>query len=179
MTRFQFLDRFFEKLERVQTLFCVAALGAIVVVLFLEILLRQFLGINLQWALDLSALLMVWICFIGASMVYRRKGHIGIEVLIKLFPEGLQKTLNVAMYLLIGAGLIVLMIRAGSLMLVQGGQEIVSLGISRSFLSFPVVVGTGLMLLTSVYLILEEWLRSGHPAVDSNERGEKSHDESY
>jgi TRAP-type C4-dicarboxylate transport system permease small subunit len=179
MTRFQFLDRFFEKMEKMQTLFCVAALGAIVLVLSLEILLRQFLGINLQWALDLSALLMVWICFIGASMVYRRKGHIGIEVLVKLFPESLQKTLNVAMYLLIGTGLVVLMIRAGSLMLVQRGQEIVSLGISRSFLSFPVAVGTGLMLLTSVYLILEEWLKSGNHVVNSNERGEKSHDESY
>jgi len=179
MTRLQILDRLFKKLEKMQTLFCVAALGAIVVVLSLEILLRQLLDINLQWALDLSALLMVWICFIGASMVYRRKGHIGIEVLVKLFPDGLQKTLNITMYILIGAGLVVLMVRAGSLMLVQRGQDIVSLGISRSFLSFPVVVGTGLMLLTSVYLVLEEWLRSGATIVDSNERGEKSHDESY
>jgi TRAP-type C4-dicarboxylate transport system permease small subunit len=179
MTGFQFLGRLFEKLERMQTIFCVAALGAIVVVLSLEILLRQFLGINLQWALDLSALLMVWICFIGASMVYRRKGHIGIEVLVKLFPEGLQKMLNVVMYLLIGAGFVVLMIRAGSLMLVQRGQEIVSLGISRSFLSFPVVLGTALMLVTSVYLILEELLRSGDPTAHFKKSGEEGHDESY
>ncbi len=38
-------------------------------------------------------------------------------------------------------------------MAVQHGQEIVSLGLSRSFLSFPVVLGTGLMILASVYLI--------------------------
>jgi len=179
MTGFQFLGRFFEKLERMQTIFCVAALGAIVVVLSLEILLRHFLGINLQWALDLSALLMVWICFIGTNMVYRRKGHIGIDALVKLFPGGLQKTLNLTMYILIGAGFVVLMMRAGSLMIVQRGQEIVSLGISRSFLSFPVVVGTGLMLVTSIYLVLEELLRSGDTIVDSNEKGEGNHDESY
>jgi hypothetical protein len=46
MTGFQFLGRFFEKLERMQTLFCVASLGAIVVVLSLEILLRQFLALT-------------------------------------------------------------------------------------------------------------------------------------
>ena len=43
-------------------------------------------------------------------------------------------------------------------MAVQHGQEIVSLELSRSFLSFPVVLGTGLMIIVSAYLILEEIL---------------------
>ena len=95
MAMFHLFKRFLEKMETVQKALCSFFLGVIVVVLFLEILLRNFWGVNLQWALDLSALLMVWICFIGASMVYWRKGHIGIEALVKLFPKQLQKTTNI------------------------------------------------------------------------------------
>ena len=57
-------------------------------------------------------------------------------------------------------------------MMVQWGQEIVSLGISRSFLSFPVVLGIGMMMLTSVYLILEEIMAQREKA-DRKREGER------
>jgi TRAP-type transport system small permease protein len=179
MEIFQLFRRFLEKMEKVQKALCSLFLGVIVVILSLEILLRNLLGVNLQWALDLSALLMVWICFIGASMVYWRKGHIGIEALVNLFPKPLQKTINILMFLVIGAGFVVLMIKAASLLVVQNGQEIVSLSISRSFLSFPVVLGIGLMIFVSVYLILEEIFNAGEKGQEPKQGGEENYDESY
>ena len=179
MAMFHLFKRFLEKMETVQKALCSFFLGVIVVVISLEILLRNFWGVNLQWALDLSALLMVWICFIGASMVYWRKGHIGIGALVNLFPKPLQKITNLSMSLIIGAGFVVLMIRAASLMAVQHGQEIVSLGLSRSFLSFPVVLGTGLMILASVYLIFEEILGPNGKEQDPKQGGGETYDESY
>jgi TRAP-type C4-dicarboxylate transport system permease small subunit len=176
---FQLFRRFLEKMEKVQKALCSLFLGVIVVVLSLEILLRNLLGVNLQWALDLSALLMVWICFIGASMVYWRKGHIGIEALLTLFPKPLQKTINILMFLVIGAGFVVLMIKAASLLVVQYGQEIVSLGLSRSFLSFPVVLGIGLMIFVSVYLIFEEIFGPGGKEMEPKQGGGENYDESY
>jgi len=179
MVIFQLFKRFLEKMEKVQKALCSFSLGVIVVVLSLEILLRNLWGVNLQWALDLSALLMIWICFIGASMVYWRKGHIGIEALVNLFPKPLQKTINISMSLIIGAGFVVLMIRAASLLVVQYGQKIVSLGISRSFLSFPVVLGTALMILASVYLIFEEILSPNEKEQEPKQGGGEIYDESY
>jgi TRAP-type transport system small permease protein len=179
MGMFQCLKRFLEKMEKVQKALCSFFLGVIVVVLSLEILLRNLLGVNLQWALDLSALMMVWICFIGASMVYRRKGHIGIEALVKLFPKGLQRILNILMSLIIGLGFVVLMIKAASLMAVQYGQEIVSLEISRSFLSFPVVLGIGLMIMVSAYLILEGFFCPDGKETEPKQEGGENYDESY
>jgi len=179
MAMFHLFRRFLEKMETVQKALCSFFLGVIVVVISLEILLRNFWGVNLQWALDLSALLMVWICFIGASMVYWRKGHIGIGALVNLFPKPLQKITNLSMSLIIGAGFVVLMIRAASLMAVQHGQEIVSLGLSRSILSFPVVLGTGLMILASVYLIFEEILGPNGKEQDPKQGGGENYDESY
>jgi TRAP-type C4-dicarboxylate transport system permease small subunit len=148
--------RILKRIESGQLFFCVCCLGAVAVVMFLEVFLRNVLGINLQWALDLSALLMVWTCFIGASVVYRRRGHIGIEALVRFFPLRWQVRVNIAVYLLICAGFVVLILKANYLMGVQYGQEIVSLEIPRSALSLPIVLGIGMMLVTSIYLILEE-----------------------
>lgn len=149
-------DRILKRIETGQVFFCVCCLAGVAVVMFLEVFLRNVTGINLQWALDLSALLMVWTCFIGASVVYRRKGHIGIEALVKLFPLRWQVAVNIVVYVLICIGFVVLILKAVSLMVVQYGQEIVSLGIPRSALSLPIVLGIAMMVVTSIYLILEE-----------------------
>ncbi|MBM4339976.1 MAG: TRAP transporter small permease [Deltaproteobacteria bacterium] len=158
MQGYEWLDRFFVLLERVQMVFCTGALAVMVVIMSLEILLRHLAGINLQWGLDLSALLMVWTCFIGMSMVYRRKGHIGIEALVRFFPLGFQRALNTCLYLLIGGSFIILMVKAASLVWVQRSQEIVSLSIPRSYLSAPLFIGALLMGLTSIHLSLGEIL---------------------
>jgi len=172
-------DRILGKIEKGQVFFCVCCLAAVAVVMFLEVFLRNIMGINLQWALELSALLMVWTCFIGASVVYRIKGHIGIEVLVRLFPLPLQVLVNSSVYLLICAGFVVLIIKASSLMIVQYGQEIVSLEIPRSALSLPIVLGISLMFITSIYLILEEIqrLRPQRENREQEDRGDNH--ESY
>jgi C4-dicarboxylate transporter DctQ subunit len=179
MKGFERLERFLVLLDRFQMFFCKGAMAVMVVIMSLEILLRHLAGIDLQWGLDLSALLMVWICFIGASMVYRRKGHIGIEALVRLFPLRLQRILNACLYLLIGGAFIVLMVKAGALALVQRSQEIVSLSIPRSFLSIPVFLGSLLMGLTSIHMSLGEVLgvESKEPGSGNGEKGET--DESY
>jgi TRAP-type C4-dicarboxylate transport system permease small subunit len=171
------LDRILKRIETGQVFFCVCSLATVAVVMFLEVFLRNVMGINLQWAQDLSALLMVWTCFMGASFVFRRRGHIGIEALVRLFPLLWQVRVNIAVYLIICAGFVVLFLKAISLMIVQYGQEIVSLEIPRSALSFPIVLGTSMMLVTSFYLILEEAQRlQPHRATRRQEDLEAGHE---
>lgn len=167
------------KIEKVQLAFCMFGIAAIAVVVSSEIILRNLLGITWIWTLELCALITVWVGFLGASVVYRRKGHIGIEALVRLFPPSMQKAVNISMYILICAGFVVLLAKATMLMIVQAGQEIVSLGIPRSFLSLPIVLGIGLMFITSIYLILEEFLNSKRFDSESKAGGGEDYDESY
>ena len=178
-TKIQSFGRFLGKIERVQLAFCMFGLACIAAVVSSEIILRNLLGITWIWTLELCGLLTVWVGFLGASVVYRRKGHIGIEALVRLFPQNVQKVVNVSMYILICAGFAVLIVKATMLMIVQAGQEIVSLGIPRSFLSLPVVLGIGLMFITSIYLILEEFLNSNRLDSESKAEGGGDYDESY
>ncbi len=171
--------RFLEKIEKVQMAFCMLGIAAIAGVVSSEIILRNLLGITWIWTLELCALLTVWVGFLGASVVYRRKGHIGIEALVRLFPRNVQRTVNVSMYLVICAAFAVLIVKATILMILQAGQEIVSLGIPRSFLSLPIVLGMGLMFITSIYLILEEFLDSSALDSESKAGGAGDYDESY
>jgi len=161
--RLDSFDHILRKLEKAQLFLCVLFIAGVAVVMFSEVFLRNVMGINLQWALELSALLMVWTCFIGSSVLYRRKGHIGIEALVRLFPLQMQVIVNTLIYVVITVGLVILVIKAASLMVVQYGQQMVSLGIPRSALSLPIVIGIALMILSSIYLILEEILRLNPP----------------
>lgn len=178
-TNMQSFGRFLEKIEKIQLAFCMFGIASIAVVVSSEIILRNLLGITWIWTLELCALITVWVGFLGASVVYRRKGHIGIEALVRVFPQNVQKVVNVSMYILIGAGFAVLIVKATRLMIVQAGQEIVSLGIPRSFLSLPIVLGIGLMFITSIYLILEEFLNSNRFDSESKAGGGGDYDESY
>jgi TRAP-type C4-dicarboxylate transport system permease small subunit len=175
----QSFGRFLGKIEKIQMAFCMFGIAGIAAVVSSEIILRNLLGITWIWTLELCALLTVWVGFLGASVVFRRKGHIGIEALVRLFPEKVQKAVNVSMYLVICAGFAVLIVKAAMLMILQAGQEIVSLGIPRSFLSLPIVLGIGLMFITSIYLILEELLGSYPMGSESKAGGVGEYDESY
>jgi len=175
----QSFGRFLERIEKVQMAFCMVAIAVIAVVVSSEIILRNLLGITWIWTLELCALLTVWVGFLGASVVYRRKGHIGIEALVRLFPKNVQRAVNVSMYLVISAAFAVLIGKAATLMILQAGQEIVSLGIPRSFLSLPIVLGMGLMFITSIYLLLEEFLNSNAIDSESKAGGPGDYDESY
>lgn len=149
-------ERILKYIEKNLMYFCVICLAAIAAIMFFEVFLRNIFGINLQWALEFSKLLMVWTCFMGASVVYREKGHIGIEALVRLLPIKIQSLVSLIVYLSICYGFGNLIFYASSLMIVQHSQEIVPLDIPRSALSLPIVMGISLMIVTSIYFILEE-----------------------
>ena len=69
-----------------------ALLVLMVVVVFLQVIFRFVLHASLPWSEELSRYILVWLSFLGAAIGVRRGAHIGVEVVVSLFP----KTLNVA-----------------------------------------------------------------------------------
>ena len=60
-----------------------ALLLAIVVLVFIAALMR-FLGDPLIWSVDLAQLLFIWLCFVGAARTMRLKGHIGVDLAVRM-----------------------------------------------------------------------------------------------
>lgn len=70
--------------------------GVLFLILFvlnlLRIGLRYVWGIAWLWEPDLSRLLFIWIVFLGATVLYSRNGHLGVDYFLnRMKPEGREK----------------------------------------------------------------------------------------
>lgn len=70
--------------------------GVVLLDVFLNVLLRYFFAISFTWCEEVAAIGFIWIIFIGAAACYKRKMHIGIDVLLSLLPKSLQIGANAA-----------------------------------------------------------------------------------
>ncbi len=121
--------------------------GAMVVIVFAQVIFRFVLRASLPWSEEASRYIMVWLSMLGASIGLRRKGHIGVEALTMLFPKALQRATAVFGSLvaaLFCCGLIVYGLR---LLKVVAAQESPAMEISMALPYGALVVGGALMLL--------------------------------
>ena len=75
-------------INRIALILCVALAGADLVVVIMEVVTRTA-GATFIWTEELSRWLLVWITFVGASVVLKEKGHIRVEFFMTLCPEKL------------------------------------------------------------------------------------------
>ena len=66
----------------------------------LQVLSRYVLVAPLPWTEELARFLLVWVAFLGAASVTRRKLHIAVEFLSARFPPHLGRAVSAAQYLL-------------------------------------------------------------------------------
>jgi C4-dicarboxylate transporter, DctQ subunit len=80
------LERLDAAIGRLEKTLMVIFLGAMILLAFAQIVLRNFSGAGLDWAESLVRYLVLWVGFIGASLAAREGRHITIEV-FKLRPS--------------------------------------------------------------------------------------------
>ena len=83
MSRWQRVD---EAIGRVEQTLLVTFLGFIILLAFLQIILRNFLSTGLDWGDSLVRNLVLWIGFIGATLATKEGKHINIDVVSRGLP---------------------------------------------------------------------------------------------
>ncbi len=76
-----------EAIGRVEQTLLVAFLGFIILIAFLQIVLRNFLSTGLDWGDSLVRNLVLWIGFIGATLATKEGKHINIDVVSRWLPS--------------------------------------------------------------------------------------------
>lgn len=89
----------FRFIAKVEDFFCVAALLAATVLLFVNVILRYVFSASTSWAEELIRYLMIWITFIGGSICVRRGAHIRMDFLLTFIPKGSLVWVNRAVFL--------------------------------------------------------------------------------
>ena len=76
-----FLYNLDEKISRLEKILIAVLLTAMILLAFLQIVLRNFFSTGIDWGDSLVRYLVVWVGFIGAAIAVREKKHITIDIL--------------------------------------------------------------------------------------------------
>ncbi len=77
-------------------------LAAMAVMVFANVVLRFLTDNSILWVEEVSRYLMIWLTFLGAGLVLRYGGHIGIDTLQESFPKRAVLLRGVIFVLLLG-----------------------------------------------------------------------------
>ena len=78
---------FFKFLDNFESYICQALLAFFVVLLFIQILLREFFEYSISWGEELATYLFVWFVFFGACYACRLAAHNRVTFQFKMFPH--------------------------------------------------------------------------------------------
>lgn len=71
----------------VTLLLCVVLVNA-------NVIMRYFFNMPIKWSEEVVTSLFVWTVFIGSAYAYRNHSHLGVDILVKVFPEKLRKVVE-------------------------------------------------------------------------------------
>lgn len=82
---------FVKFLNNIEEYACQALLAFFVMLLFAQILLRQFFQYSLPWGEELATYLFVWFAYLGASVAAKMSAHNRVAFHFKFFPPIVKK----------------------------------------------------------------------------------------
>jgi C4-dicarboxylate transporter DctQ subunit len=96
MNRWERVD---EAIGRVEQTLIVTFLGFMILIAFLQIVLRNFFSTGLDWGDQLLRNLVLWIGFIGATLATKEGKHINIDVVSRWLPSQGKKIVTLIIHL--------------------------------------------------------------------------------
>jgi TRAP-type C4-dicarboxylate transport system permease small subunit len=129
-------------------------ISVISVLVISQVICRYVLNNPLSWSEELSRYLIIWLTFVGASLGVRRKGHIAIEVFIKLLPRTFQRVCHLMAEILVILFLAVLVWQGSKVVAVTMVFRSTALSIPQGYVFLAVPVGSAIMLYQKIIQVL-------------------------
>lgn len=131
----------------------VAALLIVITTLLVltNVFFRYFLNKGIYWSEEVATNCFVWAIFIGSAGAYRNGTQLGIDMLVNMLPEILQKIVKILVQLvLFGVNAYILYLAC---IYVDKTHKIATsvLGVSSAWVSSSLIVGFGL---TTLYTVM-------------------------
>jgi TRAP-type C4-dicarboxylate transport system permease small subunit len=143
---------------------CLAGCAALVFVAALS----RALGAPILWAIDVAMLLFIWCAFLGANAALRARQHIIIDIVVRLFPQRLQRALLIVHWAVMIAFLAALVVLGTQLTLLNLERPMGDTEIPYAYVTAAVPVGSLLLALTALRQLVG-FLRDRHAAFGGGE----------
>lgn len=111
----------------------------------------------INWAQDISLLLFAWVVFLGADMALRKADYVRVDMVISKFPAMIQKGLYYLWYI-VAIVFLGMLTRYGIPLSIENSKRLFqTLGISYSWATISVPIGSVLMIITIVIKLVKHW----------------------
>ena len=152
-----FFSSFEAKLMSLMDAFNLFLFVLLIILATTQVLFRYLLMIPLPWTEELSRFLLVWITFLGAASVTRRKLHIKVDLFTSKLSPKQDHLVGVGIYGLMFLFLVVVL--RGTWIMMEDAWPIFTGTIpwlSQAYLYLGAVIGTALMLVYVSFHLLRE-----------------------
>lgn len=95
------MTKLFSGLHRATLWLCAALAVAIIGALSVQIVSRYVFNAPVHMTDDIAEISLIWMTFLGAALVYREGGHIGLDVMSSVLPAAAHRALRVALHVLV------------------------------------------------------------------------------
>lgn len=145
-----------------------------VILVNLNVIMRYFLNKPLQWCDEIVTSLFVWTVFIGSAYAHRKHAHLGVDILVNLFPARAREKVQLIMDIL--QILVLIMLTAISaqyvyhLIYVRGVYKLAvtdMLRLPKWWTGIAVPLGFGLSLIYAIYYFVKDRLHVGGKATET------------
>jgi TRAP-type transport system small permease protein len=102
------MERFRNFLNSVVDGFVILLITSMVVVVFAQVFFRYVVMSSPPWTEEFSRFNFIWLTFMGAVAVFRRKAHLVIDTLVGVLPKKVAQSLNLPILVLISIALLIL-----------------------------------------------------------------------
>jgi TRAP-type C4-dicarboxylate transport system permease small subunit len=143
-------------LRRAEDVAARACLAGCSILVFVAAVSRA-LGSPILWAIDVAMLLFIWCSFLGADAALRARQHIIIDIVVRMFPQRVQRALLIAHWALIVAFLLTLVVLGTELTMLNVERPMGDTEISYAYVTAAVPIGSLLMAFTAMRQLVEFW----------------------
>ena len=93
-------ERYTARLNKIVEIGCALLIGCMVLVVWLGVINRYFIGADITWTEELARYLMIWSALLALSCGARGREHIGFNLLVEKLPASVAFILSVIMDLI-------------------------------------------------------------------------------
>jgi TRAP-type C4-dicarboxylate transport system permease small subunit len=116
---------------------------------------RTLLDDPLAWTNELAVLGLVWLTFLGASAVFKERGHIAVDAISFLLPAPARRVLALALIALMGASIAIVGWHMLTLLPLQHRKMISGLDLPRSLHGIPIIWMSASMTVSALRQLLD------------------------
>jgi len=84
-------------LTNLDAIITATTLSICVVLVNANVIMRYFFNNPIHWAEEVVTSLFVWTVFIGSAYAYRKHSHLGVDILVNMFPPKVKKVVKAVM----------------------------------------------------------------------------------